>query len=82
MKHTVAIPGLLVHAEDVDVSVDQKIEIHEHEDLVFEEVRNKSEGDGERGVAKFRSMYERNAFAGTELVYESMQADKKFFDAV
>ena len=79
MKHTVAISGLLVHAEDLGVSVDQKIEIHELGDLVFEDRRG---GDGDRGVAKFRSLYERNAFTGTELMYTSMEADKKFLDAV
>ncbi|KAF1357300.1 hypothetical protein EJ07DRAFT_181490 [Lizonia empirigonia] len=38
MKHTMAIPGLVnVHAQDCGVHVDQKIEIHEPSELMFEE---------------------------------------------
>ncbi|KAJ4369445.1 Twinfilin-1 [Didymella sp. IMI 355093] len=47
MKHTMAIPGLVnVHAEDCGVHIDQKIEIHEPEDLVFQEEDEK--------IGKFR----------------------------
>ncbi|KAH7067836.1 hypothetical protein FB567DRAFT_541805 [Paraphoma chrysanthemicola] len=74
MKHTMAIPGLLVHAEDVGVVVDQKIEIHEPEDLVFEK--------NDARIGKFRSMFNRKGFEGTEYVYENLEADKKYLDDV
>lgn len=75
MKHTMAIPGLVnVHAEDCGVHVDQKIEIHEPEDLVFEESDDK--------VGRFRSVYLRNGFQGTESQYEGLESDKQFYDAV
>ena len=70
-----AIPGLInVHAEDQGVHVDQKIEIHDPEDLVFQ-VK-----DGR--VGKFRSVYLRNGFEGTESQYEGLEQDKRFYDAV
>jgi twinfilin-like protein len=72
MTHTMAIPGLLVHAEDVGVHVDAKIEIHEPRDLVFEEK------DTRKG--KFRSLWNRDGFKGTESVYVSMAADKSFLE--
>lgn len=75
MKHTMAIPGLVnVHAEDCGVHVDQKIEIHEPEDLVFEESDDK--------VGRFRSVYLRNGFQGTENQYEGLERDQQFYDAV
>ncbi|KAH6625659.1 actin monomer binding protein-like protein [Boeremia exigua] len=75
MKHTMAIPGLVnVHAGDCGVHVDQKIEIHEPEDLVFEQ--------GDDKVGKFRSMYLRGGWQGTESQYEGLDRDKKFYDAV
>jgi twinfilin-like protein len=75
MKHTMAIPGLVnVHAKDQGVHVDQKIEIHDPEDLVYE-------AKDER-IGKFRSMYLRNSFQGTESTYENLEADKAFYDAV
>lgn len=75
MKHTMAIPGLVnIHAEDCGVHVDQKIEIHEPEDLVFNESDEK--------VGKFRSMYLRGDWQGTESQYEGLEKDKKFYDAV
>ncbi|KAH7065991.1 hypothetical protein BKA63DRAFT_537922 [Paraphoma chrysanthemicola] len=74
MKHTMAIPGLLVHAEDVDVVADQKIEIHDPDDLVFE--------SKDRRMGKFRSMFNRKGFEGTEYVYENLEADKKYLDDV
>jgi twinfilin-like protein len=75
MKHTVSIPGLVnVHAQDSGVHVDQKLEIHDPGDLTFE-------GDGPR-IGKFRSVYLRNRFEGTDSVYENMTSDKAFLDAV
>jgi twinfilin-like protein len=74
MKHTLAIPGLIVHAQDVGVHVDQKIEIHEPTDLVFEEK--------DARIGKFRSMFLQNGWKGTESVYKGMEADKQFLDAV
>ncbi|KAF2126022.1 actin monomer binding protein-like protein [Dothidotthia symphoricarpi CBS 119687] len=75
MKHTMAIPGLVnVHAEDNGVHVDQKIEIHDPADLVFEAKDDR--------IGKFRSLYLRNATEGTESTYSAMEADKSFFDAV
>ena len=72
MKHTMAIPGLLVHAEGVDIHVNQKIEIHEPEELVFE--------DKDERVGRFRSMYARKGFNGTELQYEGLERDRVFAD--
>lgn len=70
-----AIPGLInVHAEDQGIHIDQKIEIHDPDDLVFE-------GKDER-IGKFRSVYLRNAFEGTESTYERLEADKAFYDNV
>ena len=75
MKHTMAIPGLInVHAEDAGVHVDQKVEIHEPGELVFE-------GKDER-VGKFRSVYLRGRFEGTEAVYEGLEGDRKYYEGV
>jgi twinfilin-like protein len=75
MKHTMAIPGLVnVHAKDQGVHMDQRIEIHDPEDLVYE-------AKDER-IGKFKSMYLRNSFQGTESTYESLEADKAFYDAI
>lgn len=75
MKHTMAIPALVnIHAEDCGVHVDQKIEIHEPEDLVFEQ--------GDEKVGRFRSVYLRGEWQGTESQYEGLERDKKFYDAV
>lgn len=75
MKHTMAIPGLVnVHAEDCGLHVDQKIEIHEPEDLQFQE--------GDEKVGKFRSMYLRGEWQGTESRYEGQERDQAFYDAV
>jgi twinfilin-like protein len=74
MKHTMAIPGLLVHAEDAGITVDRKLEIHEPEELVFEE-------EDER-VGRFRSMYVRKGYKGTELMYEGLESDRGFVDAL
>ncbi|KAJ4986396.1 cofilin/tropomyosin-type actin-binding protein [Stagonosporopsis vannaccii] len=75
MKHTMAIPGLVnVHAEDYGVHVDQRVEIHEPEDLVFDE--------GDDKVGRFRSVYLRNMWQGTESQYEGLERDKMFYDAV
>jgi twinfilin-like protein len=73
MTHTLAIPGLLVHAEDVGVHVDRKLEIHDPDDVVFEAGRDER-------VGRFRSMYNREGFRGTELVYEGMGRDREFVD--
>jgi twinfilin-like protein len=72
MTHTMAIPGLLVHAEDVGIHVDAKIEIHEPGELLFEE---KDERKG-----KFRSLWNRDGFKGTEGLYAGMASDKAFID--
>jgi twinfilin-like protein len=72
MTHTMAIPGLLVHAEDAGIHVDVKTEIHEPSDLVFEE---KHETKG-----RFRSLWNRDDFKGTENMYAGMEADKAFID--
>jgi twinfilin-like protein len=75
MRHTMAIPGLInVHASDLGIHVDQKIEIHDPDDLVFE-------AEDER-IGKFRSMYLRNESSGTESTYKNLEADKAFYDAV
>lgn len=75
MKHTMAIPGLLVHAEDVGVKVGRKMEIHEPEEAVFGE-------ESEESVGKYRSMYRREGFVGTELGYEGLERDMVFLDAL
>lgn len=75
MKHTMAIPGLVnVHAQDCGVHVAQKIEIHEPSELVFEE--------RDERLGKFRSMYLRGEWQGTESQYEALDKDKQFYDAV
>ena len=75
MMHTLAIPGLVnVHAQDLGVHVDQKIEIHNPEDLVFE--------TKDERIGKFRTMYLRNRFEGTESKYDSLKADEAFYDAI
>lgn len=75
MMHTVAIPGLVnVHAKEQGVYVDQKIEIHDPEDLAFD--------TKDERIGTFRSMYLRNRFQGTESVYHNLEADKAFYDAV
>jgi twinfilin-like protein len=73
MKHTMAIPGLLVHAEDVGMHVDLKIEIHEPDDLVFGEKKDER-------VGRFRSVYNREGFKGTELMYKKMEGDSEFLE--
>ncbi|KAJ4315614.1 Twinfilin-1 [Neodidymelliopsis sp. IMI 364377] len=75
MKHTMAIPGLVnVHAEDCGVHVDQKIEIHEPDELVFEE--------SDERVGRFRSVYLRGEWKGMESRYEGLERDGAFWDAV
>ncbi|KAL5408750.1 hypothetical protein PMIN04_011280 [Paraphaeosphaeria minitans] len=59
MKHTMAIPGLInIIAKDNGVNVHQKLEIHVPEEMDFE--------PKDERIGKFRSMYLRNRFAGTE----------------
>jgi twinfilin-like protein len=75
MIHTLAIPGLVnIHAKEQGAHVDQKIEIHDAEDLVFE-------ADDAR-VGRFRSMYLRNGFQGTESRYDGLEVDRAFYDGV
>jgi len=75
MTHTMAIPGLVnVHAEVQGVHVDQKIEIHDPEDLVFE--------TKDECIGRFRSLYLRNRFEGTESTYDNLEADRTFHDAI
>jgi twinfilin-like protein len=75
MKHTIAIPGLVnIHAEDCGGHIDQKIEIHEPEDLVFQEEDKK--------IGKFRSMYLRGRWQGTESQYDGLERDIEFYDGV
>ena len=70
-----AIPGLVnVIAQDNGVHVDQKIEIHDAEDLQFEKE------DGR--VGKFRSMYLRGEIVGTESRWEGMEDYQRRLDAV
>ena len=66
MKHTMAIPGLVnIIAKDNGVIVDQKIEIHDPEELDFDMRDDR--------VGKFRSMYLRNEIVGTESQWEGME---------
>jgi twinfilin-like protein len=75
MTHTLAIPGLLVHAEDAGIQVDQKIEIQDPEDLMFEEKDDR--------VGRFRSMYARKgAYKGTEMQYAGLERDRAWADNV
>jgi twinfilin-like protein len=70
-----AIPGLVnVHAEDCGVHVDQKIEIHEPDELVFDE--------SDKRVGRFRSVYLRGEWKGTESRYEGLERDGAFWNAV
>jgi twinfilin-like protein len=73
MKHTLAIPGLVnIIAKDNGVDIDQKIEIHDGEDLTFEE--------RDRRIGQFRSMYLRNESKGTESMWEGMEEYQKTLD--
>lgn len=75
MKHTMAIPGLVnIIAKDNGVNVDQKIEIHDPEDLEFAE--------GDDRIGKFRSMYLRNQSVGTESRWEGMEEYQRVLDSV
>jgi twinfilin-like protein len=75
MKHTMAIPGLInIIAKDNGVDVDQKVEIHEPEELEFEET--------DKRIGMFRSMYLRNGVKGTESTWEGMEEYQKTLDAV
>lgn len=66
MAHTTAIPGLSnVIAKEQGLTIDQKIEIHELEDLVFENKDNR--------IGKFRSMYLLNERNGTESLWKDME---------
>ncbi|KAF2448957.1 hypothetical protein P171DRAFT_428931 [Karstenula rhodostoma CBS 690.94] len=75
MKHTVAIPGLInIITKDNGVNVDQKLEIHDPEEVDF--------AQKDERIGKFRSMYLRNKFSGTESQWEGMEAQQKILDAV
>lgn len=75
MKHTMAIPGLIsVHVGECGVHIDQKIEIHEPEDLTFE--------GGDEKIGKFRSVYLRGEWHGTESQYDGLEKDLEFYNAV
>ena len=72
MSSTMAIPGLvnIIAESEEGVSVDRKIEIHDPEDLDLEGVA--AEGRDGR-IGKFRSMYLRNEFDGTESVWDGVE---------
>lgn len=75
MKHTIAIAGLVnIIAKDNGVHIDQKIEIHDPEDLDFIE--------GDERIGKFRSVYLRNNFLGTESRWEGMEEYQKVLDSI
>ncbi|PSN74614.1 hypothetical protein BS50DRAFT_540004 [Corynespora cassiicola Philippines] len=75
MTHTMAIAGLVnVIAKDNGVVVDQKVEIHEPEDLNF--------GMEEKPAGKFRSMYLRDNIQGTESTWGNMEQDQKVLDSI
>ncbi|KAJ4294177.1 Twinfilin-1 [Kalmusia sp. IMI 367209] len=75
MKHTMAIPGLInITTKDNGVNVDQKLEIHDADELDFEKKDTR--------IGKFRSMYLRNEFAGTESQWEGMGEQQKILDEV
>jgi twinfilin len=65
MMHTMAIPGLVnIIAKENKVQVDQKIEIHDPEDLNFEE--------HDERIGRFRSMFLLNGSRGTESMWKGM----------
>ena len=75
MTHTLAIPGLVnLIAKEVSIEVDQKIEIHDRDELVFEEK--------DKRIGKFRSMYLRNESVGTESTWENMEDTQKIPDSI
>lgn len=75
MTHTMAIAGLVnVIAKDNGVVIDQKVEIHEPEDLSF--------GMEEKPAGKFRSMYLRDNIQGTESTWGNMEQDQKVLDSI
>ncbi|KAJ4356453.1 Twinfilin-1 [Didymosphaeria variabile] len=74
MKHTMAIPGLInIIAKDNGVNVDQKLEIHDPDELAFDQKDER--------IGKFRSMYLRNYFTGTESQWEGREEQQKILDA-
>ncbi|KAF2001635.1 hypothetical protein P154DRAFT_464080 [Amniculicola lignicola CBS 123094] len=67
MKHTMAIAGLVnIIAKEAGINVDQKIEIHEREDLEFEQ--------GDDRIGRFRSVFSLTGSTrvGTESTWEGM----------
>jgi twinfilin-like protein len=67
MTHTMAIGGLVsVIAKEAGALVDRRIEIHDVEDLRFEEGKD-------HRIGRFRSMYLLNERKGTESLWEGME---------
>lgn len=67
MTNIMAIPGLVnIITKENGVNVDQKIEIHDVEDLEFEE--------SDKRIGRFRSLYLLNESKGTESRWEGMPA--------
>lgn len=70
-----AIPGLVnVIAQEHNVHVDQKLEIHDPEDLIFEAKDDR--------IGKYRSVYLRNKFDGTESTYTNLESDRAFYESI
>jgi twinfilin-like protein len=75
MSHTLAIPGLVnIIANENGVVVDQKIEIHDPDELEF--------GEKDKRIGKFRSLYLRNEFVGTESTWEKMDEAQNTLDSI
>ncbi|KAF2875142.1 hypothetical protein BDV95DRAFT_603909 [Massariosphaeria phaeospora] len=75
MGHTLAIPPLInIIAKDNGVNVDQKIEIHDGDNLDF--------ARKDERIGKYRSLYMRNEFVGTESTWEKMDEYQKVLDSV
>ncbi|KAF2015536.1 hypothetical protein BU24DRAFT_491769 [Aaosphaeria arxii CBS 175.79] len=65
MTHTMAVPGLVnIIAKEQGAATDRKVEIHDPEDLMFEE--------NDETIGRFRSIYLLNKSVGTESVWEGM----------
>ncbi|KAF2714717.1 hypothetical protein K504DRAFT_486553 [Pleomassaria siparia CBS 279.74] len=74
MTHTMAIPGLVnIIAKENGLEIDQKIEIHGADELEFAE--------RDQRIGRFRSMYLRNEFVGTESTWENMDAAQGILDS-
>lgn len=76
-----------MHAEDCGVDVDRRREIHDLGDLGLEmddgEGDQAEKGDGDEKIeVKYRSMFERKAFKGTELVYGNLESDRQILEGI